>query len=64
VSERYVLWGTAKGAEDWQETVLLSNASAAQVTTIRERAAKDGFRNIRAVLLTNNAPDFGATVEV
>ena len=61
---RYVLWGTARAAEDWDETILLSDASLADVSKVRKLAHADGFRNIRAVPLDSLRPDFAATVTV
>lgn len=60
--KRYTLWGTAKDAEDWNESILLSDASAADVAKIKPMAKRDGFRNLRAVLIDNAAPDFAGTV--
>jgi len=37
------LWGTKDGAEEWQEQLLLSNATDKQIERVKELAAKDGF---------------------
>lgn len=55
---RYTLWGTAHGAEDWDESVLLSDATAETVARVKVLAGQDGFRNIRAVLNAGAPPDF------
>lgn len=58
---RYAMWGTKKGAEDWQEDLLLSDATAEQVERVKVLAAKDGFHKFRAVPLDDLRPDFAAT---
>ncbi|MBL3677042.1 MAG: hypothetical protein JKP92_06020 [Alphaproteobacteria bacterium] len=55
-----VIWGTAQGAEDWDETILSTTCKTqSDVAAIKARAAKHGFRNVRVTVLDfNAAPDF------
>jgi hypothetical protein len=55
-----VVWGTAEGAADWEETILSTQCKTqADIDAIKARAAKEGFRNVRvSVLDLSTAPDF------
>ena len=63
-TDRYVMWGTAATAEDWAKTILLSDATLAQVHTVLPLAKAQGFRDIRYYVLDNKLPDWAATVRV
>jgi len=61
---RYVLWARKATDEEWQESVLLSDATAAQVKRVIPLATLDGWGHFRQVELDDAPPDFAGTVRV
>jgi hypothetical protein len=61
-----VLYGKRKDSiEDWQEELLLTNATPELIEKVKVLAAKDGFHSFRvAEIDLNNPPDFGKTVVI
>ena len=59
---RYTLWGTARGNEDWQEDILLSDATPEMIATVTPLALRDGFRNLRTTPNDDAPPVFGANL--
>lgn len=58
-----VLYGTRKGDAEWQEELLLSNATPELIERVKVLAARDGFERFRVATIDLTAtPDFGGTV--
>ena len=53
-----VLWGTKKGAPNWQEEVMIETDDADTLELVRILAEKDGFDRFRVQILDGKAPDF------
>jgi hypothetical protein len=63
--KRFALWGVLDGNDDWEEMLLLSDATAADCERIKALAARDGWGRFRMIPLseTPDRPDFVATIK-
>lgn len=59
---RYVLWGRKPSDEEWQESILLSNATEAQIKKVIPMARADGWAHFRQSELDDRPPDFAGSV--
>ena len=60
--KKYVLWGRRATDEDWQESVLLSEATMERIEKMRPQIEEEGWRHLRWVELDDKPPDFASTV--
>ena len=60
---RYMMWGR-KTKDALDEKVLLSDATLNDCAVVKLLAAKDGWHTFRVVPLTDDAPDFAATLNI
>jgi len=54
----YILWGTAKGKESWQEDIIAVRSRRNDLEPARQWAIAQGFTNIRVSTYNGEAPDF------
>lgn len=61
-----VLYGLPKGVtEQYDEVLLLTNATQARIEQVKVLAAADGFHSFRVAKIDlGTAPDFGKTVKL
>ena len=60
-----VLYGKRQGEEDWQEELLLTNATPETIERVKILAAKDGFISFRvATINLSIVPDFAKTINM
>ena len=58
-----ILWGRKNGAEEWQEELLLSNATQAQINKVKPLAAADGYGHFRTARIDMTVkPDFACAI--
>lgn len=65
-STETVLYGLPKGAtEQWEEVLLLTNATPEKIERVKELAARDGFHSFRESKIDlSTPPDFAGTVNI
>ncbi len=54
----YVLWGTAKGAQSWEEDVIVETEDGVKLQKAMAFAKAKGFTNLRVLKLDGKKPDF------
>lgn len=59
--KRFVVFGRKDSDEEWQETILLSDATQEQIDKILPEIKADGWKHLRFVETEKLTPDFGAS---